>query len=77
MIPSIAFLKIKKLFKAAFLLITFLILLSNYIYGNSVLQKSKNTVNNLDFKIKIVSPKISIMRFLQESDPEKTIKDVA
>ncbi len=76
LIPSIAFLKIKKLFKAAFLLITFLILLSNYIYGNSVLQKSKNTVNNLDFKIKIVSPKISIMRFLQESDPEKTIKDL-
>ena len=76
LIPSIAFLKIKKLFKAAFLLITFLILLSNYIYGNSVLQKSKNTVNNLDFKIKIASPKISIMRFLQESDPEKTIKDL-
>ena len=76
LIPSIAFLKIKNLFKAASLLITFLILLSNYIYGNSVLQKSKNTVNNLDFKIKIASPKISIMRFLQESDPEKTIKDL-
>ncbi len=76
LIPSIAFLKIKKLFKGISLLIIFLILLLNHIYGNSILQKSKNAVNNLDFKVKIVSPKISIMRFLQDSDPEKTIKDL-
>ena len=76
LIPSVAFLKIKNLFKLISLLILFLILLSNHIYGSSVLKKSKNQVNNLDFKVKIVSPKISIMRFLQDSDPKKTIKDL-
>ena len=55
----------------------FICLLSNHLFGNLKIKKSDNeSIKNLDFTIKIISPKIEINRFLKYEDPEKSIKEL-
>jgi len=54
-----------------------LILIINFFYGSSIIKKYEKIENtNLDYIIKIVSPKIDIKRFFQNEDPEHTILDL-
>ena len=68
----------KKSFKTKFFTIVFLMisLLTNHLFGNLKFKEENKKINNLDFQIKIISPKIDIDRFLQYEDPEKNIKEL-
>ncbi len=77
LIPSIILFNYKKVEKSFFLAFAFLILIINFFYGSLIL-KNKDNVNeiNLDFVIKIISPKININRFFQNENPEKIILEL-
>ena len=77
LIPSIILFNYKKVEKSFFLGFAFLILIINFFYGSLIL-KNKDNVNeiNLDFVIKIISPKININRFFQNENPEKIILEL-
>ena len=63
-----------KLLSLFFLLI---ILVSNHFYGGLLIRENKKVNNiDMDFTIKIISPKIGIKRFLNYEDPDKTIKEL-
>ncbi len=68
----------EKNLKIKFLTILLLLfsLIANYLFGSLVLKENNKKANNLDFTIKIISPKIDINRFLQYEDPEKSIKEL-
>ena len=75
-LPLIIF--FKKSFKFKFLFVFSLcsFLALNHIFGTWVIKQKNNYFNELDFKIKIVSPKIDIKRFLKYEDPENSIKEL-
>ena len=63
-----------KLLSLFFLLI---ILVSNHFFGGLLIRENKKVNNiDMDFTIKIISPKIGIKRFLNYEDPDKTIKEL-
>jgi len=77
LLPLIVFFNKTLKFKLFFFLISIIFLASNHFYGQWVIQKDKKIKeNNLNFKIKIISPKIDIKRFLNYEDPEKTIREL-
>ena len=74
--PFLIFIKKNLKFR---LLITFsllFILILNHTYGSWILKKDNNELHSLEYKIKILSPKIEIERFLEFGDPEKTIQEL-
>ena len=77
LIPSILFFNYKKIEKFFFLVFVLLILIINFSYGSLIL-KNKDNKNkiDLDFVIKIISPKININRFFQNENPEKIILEL-
>ncbi len=77
LIPSIIFFDYRKKKNLILFSIAILILIINFIYGSLIIKKNEKIENtNLDFIIKIVSPKIDIKRFFKNEDPEKTILDL-
>ena len=68
----------KKSFKTKFftILVLLISLLTNHLFGTLKLKEENIKVKNLDFKIKIISPKIDISRFLKYENPEKSIKEL-
>ena len=77
LIPSLIFFNYKKKNKIFLLISFFLLLLVNYIYGSSIIKKNEEIKKiNLNFVIKIISPKIDINRFFQNESPEKIILDL-
>ena len=68
----------KKSLKIKFFTIILLLisLLTNNLFGILKFNEDEKKVKNLDFVIKIISPKIGINRFLQYENPEKSIKEL-
>ena len=77
LIPAIILFDYKKKTKMIFLISTVSILLGNFFYGSAIL-KSNEKVNekNLNFVIKIISPKIEIKRYFEEENSEKIISEI-
>ena len=77
LIPTIILFNHKKKTKLVFLILTTALLLVNFFYG-SIMLKNNEKVNprNLNFVIKIISPKIEIKRFFEDENPEKIISEL-
>ena len=66
LIPSVIFFKYRKKEKLIFIFSTLLLLIFNYLYGLSILKKDLSVKKtDLNFLVKIVSPKIEINKFFQ------------
>ena len=77
LIPSIIFFNYKKKKKILFLFFSILLISINFFYGISVIKKYKEfNKTNLNFVIKIISPKVDIKRFFQNEAPEKIILEL-
>ena len=77
LIPSIIFFNYKKKKKILFLFFSILLISINFFYGISVIKKYKEfNKTNLNFVIKIISPKVDIKRFFQNEAPEETILEL-
>ena len=77
LIPTIIFFKYKKKTKLFSLAVAVAILTINFIYGAIIIKNNKKIdETNLNFVIKIISPKIEINRFFQNKNPKKTILDL-
>jgi len=75
-LPLVILFKKNFKFKFIFIFSLFFILVLNHTFGSWIIKKNNKDFNPLDFKIKIVSPKIEIKRFLNYEDPEKTINEL-
>ena len=77
LIPTIIFFNYKKIKKIIILFSTLLILIINFFFGTIILKNNeKIKETNLDFVIKIVSPKIEIKRFFENENQEKIISEI-
>ena len=76
LLPIVFFYKKSLKLKFLTIILLIIILLTNHLFGNFKFKKDNKIVQNLDFIIKIVSPKIGINRFLNHEDPEKNIKEL-
>ena len=77
LIPCIIFFNYTKKKKIIFLFFFILLICLNYFYGNSVIKKyEKLNITNLNFVIKIMSPKVDIKRFFANEAPEETILEL-
>ena len=77
LIPSVIFLKYKKKEKFFIIFSAFILMISNYIYGLSVIKKDNSIQNqNLNFIIKIVSPKTEINKFFQDINSYELIEEL-
>ncbi len=76
-LPALLIFNYSRRLKVVVVLALTLLLLSNFLFGVFTLKNFNNIkVKNLDFKIKIISPKIEIDRFLGFNDPTETIKNL-
>ena len=63
--------------KITILIFSLLTILGNYIWGNSIIEKYQKIENkDLQFTIKIISPKIDINRYFQNENPSKLITEL-
>jgi len=77
LIPIIALFNYRKITKIIFLFCTITILLINFLYGSFIIKSNDKIVeNDLNFIIKIVSPKIGINRYFENENPEKIISEI-
>ena len=77
LMPAIIFFKYNKKIKLLSLSVTILLLVINFFYGSINLKNNEKIKKiDLDFIIKIVSPKIDIKRFFQNEEPEKRILEL-
>jgi len=77
LIPVIIFFNYKKKIKLFSLSFAILLLFINFFYGSiNIKNNEKIKKTDLDFTIKIVSPKINIKRFFQNEQPEKRILEL-
>ena len=77
LIPAIILFNYKKKIKLSFLILTTLLLIANFFYGSIILKNNEKTnLRNLNFVIKIISPKIEIKRFFEDENPEKIISEL-
>ena len=77
LLPTIIFFNYKKKNKIFLLSFIVFILFFNFIYGSTNLKKYEKTKKiDLDFVIKVISPKIDIERFYQNEETEKIILDL-
>ncbi len=77
LLPFFIFFKKEIKFKIFVVLILVLILISNGFYGHLKIKNDKKLYTELkDFKIKIISPKISINRFFQPDNEGMIIKEL-
>ena len=77
LLPFIIFFNknLKSKLLSLFFLLIFLVL--NHFYGGLLIRENKKVNNiDMDFTIKIISPKIGIKRFLNYEDPDKTIQEL-
>ena len=74
LLPSIIFFKYKNKTKIFSIILAILILALNFIYGEKVINKFQDIEKeDLDYKIRIISPNIKIDRFLKNQNPESLI----
>ena len=77
LIPSVIFFKYRKKEKLIFIFSTLLLLIFNYLYGSSILKKDLSVKKtDLNFLVKIVSPKIEINKFFQNYDSYELIEEL-
>ena len=77
LLPSLIFFKFKKKKKIFLLLFSVLLICTNFFYGSSIIKKHEEIEKkNLNFVIKVVSPKIDINRFFLNEAPEEIIIDL-
>ena len=77
LIPIITLFNYRKITKIIFLFCTITILLINFLYGSFIIKSNNKIVeNDLNFIIKIVSPKIGINRYFENENPEKIISEI-
>ena len=77
LIPAIILFNYRKGIKAIFLICATLILLINFLYGSFIIKSNDKFIqNDLNFVVKIVSPKISINRYFEDESPEKIISEL-
>ena len=75
--PTVIFFKIKKIHKILTLFFLLIILISNYFYGHYKIKKNHELNTEIkDFKIKIISPKISINKFFEPNNEEILINEL-
>ena len=77
LIPCVIFFNYKKKKKLFFLFFSILFLVINFFYGSLVIKKYEQfNKTNLNFVIKIISPKVDIKRFYRNEAPEETILEL-
>ena len=77
LIPSFIFFKKKLKFKLIAFFFLLLILLSNHFYGYQKLKNNEEFYNDFNgFKIKVISPKISIERFFKSNNEKIIIEEL-
>ena len=77
LIPTIIFFNFRSITKILTLIFFTILIITNFFYGTLTIEKNKKVdETNLNFIIKIISPKIEIDRFFQNESPEKTILDL-
>ena len=77
LIPAIILFNYRNGIKVIFLICTTFILLINFLYGSFIIKSDDKFVqNDLNFVVKIVSPKISINRYFEDESPEKIISEL-
>ena len=75
--PAIIFFNFRSITKILTLIFVTILIITNFFYGTLTIEKNKKVdETNLNFIIKIISPKIEIDRFFQNESPEKTILDL-
>ena len=77
LIPAIILFNYKIRIKLLFIVFATILLITNFFYG-SIIIKNKEKLNekNLNFVIKVISPKIEINRFFEDENPEKIISEL-
>ena len=77
LIPTVVLFNYTKIIKLFFLTFATGILIINFFYGSLIVKNNeKMNETNLNFVIKIVSPKIDINRFFRDEKPEKIILEL-
>ena len=77
LIPTIVLFNYTKIIKLFFLTFATVILIINFFYGSLIIKNNeKINETNLNFVIKIISPKIDINRFFGDENPEKIILEL-
>ena len=77
LIPTIIFFNFRSITKILTLIFVTILIITNFFYGTLAIEKNKKVdETNLNFIIKIISPKIEIDRFFENESPEKTILDL-
>ena len=74
--PLIFFFKIKSKYKIISLIFFLVIFISNIFYGTFIIKNKKFINDNINYKIKILSPKIAINRFLNYENPENIVNEL-
>ena len=77
LIPVITLFNYQKFTKIIFLVCTLTILIINFLYGSLIIKSNdKINVSDINFNIKIISPKISINRYFENESPDKIISEL-
>jgi len=77
LLPCIIFFSYNKNRKILILVFSILTLSINFFYGTSIIKKYEESNEvNLNFVIKIISPKVDIKRFFENEAPEETILEL-
>ena len=77
LIPAIVLFNYTKIIKLFFLTFVTVILIINFFYGSLIIKNNeKINETNLNFVIKIISPKIDIKRFFGNENPEEIILEL-
>ena len=77
LIPAVVLFDYRKVIKIVFLFFAIITLLINFLYGSLII-RSDDKINDIDlnFVIKIISPKIAINRYFDEEKPEKIVSEI-
>ena len=77
LLPLVIFFKKSLKFKLISFTFLFVILITNYFYGHQIIKNNEKLYTDFkDFKIKVVSPKISIERFFQPNNERIIIEEL-
>ena len=77
LLPTILFFEKSKKTKILVVFSTIFLMLINYIYGSNVINNyRKINDKNLEFTIKIISPKININRFYEVNNPKEILQEL-
>ena len=77
LLPIILFFDYKKKIKINILMFSLIIIFTNYFWGKSILsQYELNEEKDLGFTIKIISPKINLVRYFQNENPSEFLSEL-